>query len=478
MTIAVVKIPMGDSECACLVDPSDDDAVAALPLYVLRPGEVEAFCMGSPESRFLAHMGFTGAAGQLVVGPDAKQGLFAVLGLGQDTSPFVYGGLATALPEGTLWRFAAPPPDAFAAVFGFAAGAYHYEKFMKEKRDPVRLVLPTPVSQGALSDALSQIAATWMVRDLINTPANILGPAELAEAVFALGRQFGATVTGIKGSELAERYPAIAAVGAASARAPEAVQLAWSGSNAARDAPLVALCGKGVCFDSGGLDIKPSAGMLRMKKDMGGAAVALGVARLVMDANLPIRLSLRIGAVENSISGSAMRPLDVITTRHGLSCEVGNTDAEGRLVLADLLAESAAGNPDLLIDFATLTGAARSALGPDLPALFCSDDAWAERLLKAGADVHDPLWRLPLWDGYANWLASPIADLNTVSSKPHAGAIVAALFLRRFVAGSVPWAHIDLYAWNDDPRPGRPQGGEAQAMRAVFAAVARRFTAG
>ncbi len=458
----------------CLLDSSATEAVGALPLYPLRPAQVEHFRPGSPEAGFLARMGFSAGAGQLVIGPDPETGLFAALGLGADSSPFAYGGLARGLPEGTVWRFAGPPPDPAAAIFGFAAGAYHYGKFMKETRRPVRLVLPTPVPPFVLA----QIAATWMVRDLINAPANLLGPAELAEAVSGIGNRFGATVSCVRGPELSERYPAIAAVGAGSARAPQAVHLAWRGSGAAEKAPLVAVCGKGVCFDSGGLDVKPSASMLKMKKDMGGAAVALGLARLIMQADLPIRLSLRIGAVENSISGSAMRPLDVIRTRHGLAVEVGNTDAEGRLVLADLLAEAAAENPALLLDFATLTGAARSALGPDLPALFCTDDAWAGRLLEAGGEVHDPLWRLPLWDGYANWLASPIADLNTVSSKPHAGAIVAALFLRRFVAAATPWAHVDLYAWNDESRPGRPQGGEAQAMRAAFAAIARRFTPG
>ena len=230
-----------------------------------------------------------------------------------------------------------------------------------------------------------------------------------------------------------------------------------------------------MCFDTGGYDLKPSAGMLRMKKDMGGAAAVLGLARMVMEADLPIRLCVRVACVENSVSGTAMRPLDVIRTRAGLTVEIGNTDAEGRLVLCDLLDEAVTDKPALLVDCATLTGAARVALGPDLPALFCNDDAWAEAIARAGTARHDPLWRLPLWDGYDAWLSSPTADINNVSSKPFAGAIIAALFLKRFVKAPVAWAHIDLYAWNDLTQPGRPEGGEAQAIRAMFAAVLERL---
>ena len=228
----------------------------------------------------------------------------------------------------------------------------------------------------------------------------------------------------------------------------------WRGGAATDDSPLLSLCGKGVCFDTGGYDLKPSAGMLRMKKDMGGAATVLGLARIVMQADLPIRLAVRVGCVENSVSGTAMRPSDVIRTRSGLTVEIGNTDAEGRLVLCDLLHEASAENPSLLVDCATLTGAARVALGPDLPALFCNDDGMAEALLRFGNMVDDPLWRLPLWPGYDDWLKSPVADMNNVSSKPLAGSIVAALYLQRFITSGVPWMHIDLYAWNDQTRPG------------------------
>ncbi len=272
----------------------------------------------------------------------------------------------------------------------------------------------------------------------------------------------------VSGDALADRYPTVASVGAGSARPAQVLVARWRGSAAADDAPLLSLVGKGVCFDTGGYDLKPSTAMLRMKKDMGGAAIVLALARAVMARDLPVRLSLRIGCVENSVSGHAMRPSDVLRTRRGLTVEVGNTDAEGRLVLCDLLAEASDERPDLLLDAATLTGAARVALGPDLPALFCNDDVLAEHLLHAGAASHDPLWRLPLWGGYDDWLSSTVADLNNVSSKPMAGAVTAALFLQRFVSGSVRWAHLDTYAWNDQLRPGRPEGGEALGLRALF----------
>jgi len=291
----------------------------------------------------------------------------------------------------------------------------------------------------------------------------LLGPAELAAAVEEVASAHGARFSAIEGQALDEGFPALATVGRGSPRAPRVAVLEWGEAGY----PLVALCGKGVCFDTGGLDLKPSSAMLRMKKDMGGAAVALAVAEAVMRASLPVRLLLLVGAVENAVSGDAFRPMDVLRTRAGLSVEVGNTDAEGRLVLADLLAFALERKPDLLLDFATLTGAARVALGPDLPALFTPDDALAEALLAAGRVAADPLWRLPLHEGYAGWLDSQVADLNNVSAKPMAGAIIGALFLQRFVSSGTKWAHLDLYAWNDGSRPGRPEGGEMQAMRAV-----------
>jgi leucyl aminopeptidase len=312
----------------------------------------------------------------------------------------------------------------------------------------------------------------WLARDLINRPANALGPEELAGAVADLARRFGARCEIVGGAALAEAYPAIHAVGAGSDRPPRVARLEWEGPGAGPAAPLVVLCGKGVCFDSGGHDLKPAAAMLRMKKDMAGAAVLIGLAAAVMEAGLGLRLRLLVGAVENALSGRAMRPLDVVRTRSGRHVEIGNTDAEGRLVLCDLLDEACAARPALVIDCATLTGAARAALGPDLPALFCNDEAWATRFLQAAAACHDPVWRLPLWAGYENWLDSPVADLGNVSSKPFAGAIIAGLFLQRFVTPGTAWAHFDLYGWNDSARPGRPEGGEAQVLRGLFAILA------
>ena len=438
-------------------------------LYAIRPEGLEGFLASLPagQAAFLRAQNFTACAGAAPFLLPGDLGLeAAVLGLGADRSPFAFGGLAAALPAESVWRLAPGDYDADDAALGFLLGVYAYDRLKPRKRAPARLA-PEAVGRRAESAA----AAICFARDLINTPANLLGPAELAAAAAEMAAAFGAGVERISGAALSARYPAIAAVGAGSDRKPEAVIITWSGSGAGADAPLVALCGKGVCFDTGGYDLKPSSAMLRMKKDMGGAAILLGLTRLIMTNDLPLRLKLRIGCVENSISGHAMRPSDVLTTAQGRTVEVGNTDAEGRLVLCDLLAEAAAESPTWLIDAATLTGAARVALGPDLPALFCNDDAMAAAILSAGVATHDPLWRLPLWPGYDSWLDSNVADMNTVSSKPHAGAIIAALFLQRFVTAKQAWAHIDVYAWNDQSRPGRPEGGEAQSLRALFAAA-------
>jgi len=444
----------------------------AQPLRAVRPAGLPALlaALPAPQAAFLRASGFSAAAQALCLlpGPEGLAG--AVLGLGEDRSAVAFGGLALRLPENSTWRLEAGDYDPEVAMLGFSLGAYRFTGLKPARRAPARLV-PPPGS--ARASAIAE--AAWMVRDLINTPANLLGPAELAAAATALARRFGAREAVITGTELEKNYPMIAAVGAGSARAPHVAILHWQGSAAPAGAKLVSLCGKGVCFDSGGYDLKPSAGMLRMKKDMGGAAVVLGIARLIMQADLPIRLAVRLGCVENSVSGTAMRPLDVVRTRAGITVEIGNTDAEGRLVLCDLLTEAAAEQPALLLDCATLTGAARVALGPEIPALFCNDEAWAETLTQSSRATNDPLWRLPLWTGYDSWLNSPVAELNNVSTKPFAGAIVAALFLQRFVLPAVPWAHIDLYAWNDQTTPAQPEGGEAQAMRAVFAAIAERF---
>jgi leucyl aminopeptidase len=436
------------------------------PVHILRPNGLSAFLdtLPSGQAAFLRDSEFAAKAGELrlLPGPEGVTG--AVLGIGTDASPFVFGDLPRQLPETSPWRLEPGDYDDVTATLGYCLGAYRYERFRQGGRKPASLFVP-----AGHETSLSHASATWMVRDLINTPANILGPVELADFAVSLADRYGALSEVFADAALEEAYPTIAAVGRGSARPSRVVIFRWRGGSATDDSPLLSLCGKGVCFDTGGYDLKPSAGMLRMKKDMGGAATVLGLARAVMDANLPIRLAVRIGCVENSVSGTAMRPSDVVRTRSGLTVEIGNTDAEGRLVLCDLLDEASEENPSLLVDCATLTGAARVALGPDLPAMFSNDDAVAEALLRTGNVVHDPLWRLPLWSGYHDWLKSPIADLNNVASKPLAGAIVAGLFLQRFVSPGVPWVHVDLYAWNDVSRPGRPEGGEVMAMRALFA---------
>jgi leucyl aminopeptidase len=447
--------------------PSSATDKDSRPVHSVRPSALATFLDSLPPSQanFVRGSGFSARADELILLPGGAGVEAAVLGLGEDHSPFAFGSLANRLPEGD-WTITPGDFDTDSAILGFCLGAYRYGAFKPAKRASARVIASPDHAR-----ALSQGAATWMVRDLINTPANLLGPAELADLAVELGRRHGATVIRSTGDVLATEYPAIAAVGHGSDREPAVATFHWRGSKAINSSPLISLCGKGVCFDTGGYDLKPSSGMLRMKKDMGGAAIVLGIARLIMEADLPVRLAVRVGCVENSVSGHAFRPLDVIRTRRGLSVEVGNTDAEGRLVLCDLLAEASDEKPAFLLDCATLTGAARVAVGPDLPALFATDDEWADRLLRAGRNTADPMWRLPLWDGYDSWLDSPIADLNNVGSKPLGGAIIAALFMRRFLAPDTNWAHLDVYAWNDSNRPGRPEGGEAQAMRAVFSAI-------
>lgn len=451
--------------------PCTSDVSNVRLIHTVRPESFETFASGltSDQAAFMVGSGFSGRAHDFLLLPGEGGVSAAVIGLGHDRSHYAFGEIANRLPDGA-WALVPGDYDEDRAILGFCLGAYRYSKFRKPRRSPARLVVP-----AGHEAVLAQARSIWMARDLVNAPANILGPTELADAVGALAALFGATSTRIEGDALAAAYPTIAAVGNGSDRPPVVALFTWAGSHAATDAPLLSLCGKGVVFDTGGYDLKPSSGMLRMKKDMGGAASVLALARIVMEADLPVRLSVRVGCVENSVSGHAMRPMDIIRTRRGLTVEVGNTDAEGRLVLCDLLAEASDEKPALLIDCATLTGAARVALGPDLPALFCNDAGWSEALVCAGMKVCDPMWALPLWDDYDGWLDSPIADLNNVSAKSHAGAITAALFLRRFVAPGVPWAHLDTYAWNDQNRPARPEGGEAPAMRAFAAAIANKL---
>jgi len=441
-------------------------AMGALPLHAVASDGLTAFLGGLPAdaAAFLRATGFAAKQGEVALLPGAEGLAGAVVGLGRERGPWAFGGLAHGLPSGSAWRLGPGPQDPSLATLGWALGAYRPSRHKPAGPPPAVLEVP----EGA-TDAVTIAEAVCAARDLINAPAADLGPGELAAAAASLASRHGGTCEIVSGEALEQGFPAVAAVGGGSPRAPRVAVLRWTG---AEDGPLVALCGKGVCFDTGGLDLKAASGMLRMKKDMGGAAVVLAAAEMVMRSALPVRLLVLVGAVENAISGTAMRPMDVLRTRKGLKVEVNNTDAEGRLVLADLLAFVAEQGPAMVIDCATLTGAARTALGPDLPALFSNDDALAGRLLAAGAAVDDPMWRMPLHDGYEAWLDTPFADLSNVSAKPMAGAVVAALFLRRFVPAGLPWAHLDLYAWNDQTRPGRPEGGEAQCARALHAMIA------
>ncbi len=457
-------------ELDCLARPGGN----VLPVHAVRPEALDTFLTTVPDraATFLRQSGFAAAAGSVVLVPGESGAAGAVLGLGGMAGPLPFAALAYALPEGAQVSLAGVLDAPEQAVLGFCMGAYRFHalKSSAPARGPAHLVPPP-----GCADALVLAQTIWLVRDLINWPANLLGPAELAEAAVHVLAPLGAEVTVCDGEHLAVAYPLIEAVGRGSPRSPRVVIGRWRGSGARQSSPLVSLCGKGVCFDTGGNDLKTGAAMLRMKKDMGGAAIALGLARLIVLADLPVRLEVRLGCVENSLSGSAMRPMDVLRSRRGLTVSVGNTDAEGRLVLADLLAEACDARPDILMDFATLTGAARVALGPDLPALFCNDDVLAERMIFAGRAAHDPVWRLPLFDSYNCLLDSYDADLNNVADKPYAGAIVAALFLQRFIAAGQRWLHLDLYAWNDGTRLGRPEGGEAQTLRAAYGMILHLF---
>jgi leucyl aminopeptidase len=377
---------------------------------------------------------------------------------------------ASKLPGGTyrLQASSGTLPDVSNALIGWLLCHYKYSRYVKsDETAPRRLI-----TIADIGTAVALAEASALVRDLVNTPTCDMGPTQLAQAAQTVADRYAATTRVIVGDDLLhENYPTIHMVGRAAADAPRLIDIRW-GQEAH---PKLTIVGKGVCFDSGGLNIKPSSGMLWMKKDMGGAAHALALAELVMRFKLPVRLRLLIPAVENAISGNAFRPGDIVHTRMGLSVEIGNTDAEGRLVLCDALATAADEQPDLLIDFATLTGAARVALGPDVPALFCNDDALADSLATASRSVDDPLWRLPLWQPYAEMLKSPIADLNNSAEGGFAGAITAALFLKPFVAASKSWAHVDVYAWNGSAKAGRPKGGEAMTLRAFWAVIRNRY---
>ncbi len=453
-----------------------DDAAGAVPVLVLSKAGLAAWCEHAParERDWAAATGFTGEGGKIALVPDEAGRLGRVLvGMADgEAAMWALAGLPETLPPGR-YRIDGMPEggDPSRLALGWALGTYAFTRYRGSKKEKGGASLAWPAgADRALVERLA--AAVFLARDLINTPASDMGPAELAEAAIHVAERADAQHRVIAGDALlAENYPTIHAVGRASVRAPRLVDIVWGDA----DAPKVTLVGKGVCFDSGGLDLKTASGMLMMKKDMGGAAIMLGLAQAIMAARLPVRLRVLLPMVENAVSGNAMRPRDIVKTRKGLTVEIGNTDAEGRLILCDALAEASRETPVLLLDAATLTGAARVAVGPELAALFCNDDALAAALLAAGTEEDDPLWRMPLWRPYRRLLDSKIADLNNVSDGPHAGAITAALYLQEFVAPGVPWAHLDVMAWNGRARPGRPEGAEAQALRALYGHIAGRF---
>ncbi len=456
-----------------LTDRSDDAAVVITPI---RKGDLAGWLEGeTPMVRaWVESVRFSGEAGSVSLMADDRGSLRRVLfGLGDGADPWVFAHLPGKLPPAIYRIEPEPEPErATWAATAWSLATYAFDRYRgRSDTEWPRLAWPAAADRAAVERVA---CATALVRDLVNIPAGDLGPAELTGAVETVASHHAARCRVLVGEELLrDGYPMIHAVGRASARAPRLADLVWGDESA----PKVTIVGKGVVFDSGGLDIKPASGMKLMKKDMGGAAHALGLAKMVMTAGLPVRLRVLIPAVENAVSGSAFRPLDVLRSRKGLSVEVGNTDAEGRLVLADALTDADSEKPDLLLDFATLTGAARTALGPELPALFSNDDALAEELLRHGREQNDPMWRLPLWSPYRRMLDSKVADINNASDSPFAGAITAALFLQEFVSAETPWAHLDLFAWNPATRPGRPEGGEAMTLRAAFALLAARFGA-
>ena len=456
---------------ATLLAVDGPDTVALTP--VTKAGLAGWLAAQSPAvASWVKAVGFTGEAGSTVFLPGPDGAVAHVLaGVSAIDDLWAFAGLPASLPAGSYRIDAALDARAATRVaLGWALGSYRFSRYKKPPEKAfANLVWPAEADHGEVERAAT---ATHLVRDLVNTPACDMGPAELARAAQDLAAEFDAAVEVIVGQDLLDRdYPAIHAVGRASPRAPRLIDLRWGNPQH----PKVTIVGKGVCFDTGGLDLKPSSAMLIMKKDMGGAAHALALGRMIMMAGLPVRLRVLVPAVENVVSGNSFKPQDVLKTRKGLTVEVGNTDAEGRLILCDALAEADSEKPELLIDFATLTGAARVALGPDLPALMCNDDALANDLTEAGTAVDDPMWRLPLWAPYRKGLDSKVADINNVTANGFAGAITAGLFLQEFVSKGTPWAHLDTYAWNGSARPGRPEGGEALGLRAAYAVIAKRF---
>ncbi|HET6619783.1 MAG TPA: leucyl aminopeptidase family protein [Dongiaceae bacterium] len=449
-----------------------DRAADAVEIVPLRAQRLEAWINRQPPAvgQWVRASAFIARPGSQCLVPNADGTLAQVLiGIEDGVDRWSIAALPAALPKRD-YRLAdsVAGGEAEAACFAWAIGGYRFQRYRKREGELARLVWPAGIDRAAVR---RMVAAIGLARDLINTPAEDMGPPHLAEAAKAVAKAHKAKFSVIVGDDLLKKnYPAIHAVGRAAARPPRLIDMSWGASG-----PRLTLVGKGVCFDSGGLDLKTAGGMLLMKKDMGGAALMLALAQMIMDAGLKVRLRVLIPAVENAVSGNAYRPLDVIRTRKGITVEIGNTDAEGRVILCDALAEAQGGKggdkPDLILDAATLTGAARVALGPDLPALFCNDEEIAEAMLRHGKAEDDPFWRMPLHKGYRRMLDSKVADINNVSDGSHAGAITAALYLQEFIDPGTRWAHIDTLAWNMRDRPGRPEGGEALGLRALFAFV-------
>ncbi|HEY0236206.1 MAG TPA: leucyl aminopeptidase family protein [Afipia sp.] len=454
-------------------------SAAAIPISFVTKSTLETVraTLPGPAEQFAKATGFAAKPGQCLVSPDNNGQVAHVLFGLEDTSgdrqPFWHdrfrpGQLPHLLPKG-IYRFANAPHDTRLAALAFALGSYRFDRYRKADAYDVRLVPPDGVD---ITDIARMAKAAALARDLINTPSNDMGPDELAQAAENLAIEFGAAYRCIVGADLLkENFPLIHTVGMASPRAPRLIDFSWGDETH----PKVTLVGKGVCFDTGGLDLKPSSGMLIMKKDMGGAANVLALAQMIMSAKLKVRLRVLIPAVENAVAGNAFRPLDIFKSRKGLSVEIGNTDAEGRLVLADALALADEEKPDLLIDLGTLTGAARVALGPDLPPFYTNDEKLAADVARHATDENDPLWRLPLWPPYDSWLDSKVANINNAPSGGFAGSITCALFLQRFVEQAKSWLHVDIYGWTPSAKPARPEGGECQAARAIYKLLSARY---
>ncbi len=449
-------------------------AALGTPIYFATKSTWEAMrdSLSAAEKQFALANGFTAKPGKCLILPAADGRIAQVIFGLEDTNdkfhdPFRVGALPGLLPPGS-YRFANAPDDTRLATLAFALGSYRFSRYRKVEAPDVKLVPPDGVD---IADIERMAEAACLARDLINTPSNDMGPEELAHAARELAQRFGASFNCIIGDELAQDFPLIHAVGMASPRAPRLIDMSW-GDPAH---PKVTLVGKGVCFDTGGLDLKPSSSMLIMKKDMGGAANVLALASMVMDAGLKLRLRVLIPAVENAVAGNAFRPLDIFKSRKGLTVEIGNTDAEGRLILADALALADEETPDLLIDLGTLTGAARVALGPDLPPFYTNDEKLAQDVARLARQENDPLWRLPLWPAYDSWLDSKVANINNAPSGGFAGSITCALFLQRFVETATSWLHVDIYGWTPTAKPARPEGGECQAARAIYKLLGERY---